>query len=562
MPLEYPEQTYIPTWKVRLTVRLEEFDQGALRSRVPDRLIKNLNGVKDDSGDNEAIPDPERPGRFVIRPKGGGPDKNALVPETSDDGLTHVVAGVIPKQFTWKQAGFRTAGELKATIRWSDLPVDPRCVRSCAVEFYLGTVTLAEYAQGARGLVRKDVFGGGVPNPNEPLNVVADTYLDAAGRQRTNLRFQGWVDEWEVKWGSEEPTVDLVCKDNTSLLMNQLAPPRATIGGKVPLDRAIAEYLAIFPQFVGLDVEFRGAEGETAPVMDNVLAGTAFLPDLGPQPSKGGGTDDLQVWDYVTDVCGAVGLVNYLDGTTIVLARPSTILDGSAQRRSDDPYRSRVLPIGEFPARAMIFGRNLTDFSFKRNFGTKEAKNVEVRCWSPRRKKVLVARYPGKKDRIPTSTPGSAKADNKWTIVRVAGIEDEAVLQQIAQDYYNGRNRNEIEAPLKTKNMAAFGGGNADPDLLDLKAGDPIEVLVDRSRSASIGAREDDLTAQGANEKALVELGFAKDFAAAYSKAYRNAGFQRLFRLRELSVEGSVDEGVSFEMRVVNFIQVRGEVAK
>ena len=560
MALEQPDQSYYPSWKLRLTVRLEEFDQGSLRERVPAKLTKNLNGVRDDGTTLEAIPDPEKPGRFVVQPKGGTPDPNVLVPETSDDGLTHVISGIIPKSFSWKQAGFRTAAELKVTIRWSDLPIDPRCIRSCAVEFYLGTLSPMEFGRGVRGEKRGDALPG-APNANEPLNVVPDTYLDENGNQRTNLRFQGWVDDWKDSWPEEdEATVELSCKDNTSLLMNQMAPPKLVIGGTEPLDKAIATYLANFNQFAGLTVEFRGAEGETAPQLDKVLAGTAFRPDLGPQPSKGGGTDDLQVWDYITDVCGAVGLVNYLDGTSIVIARPSTILDGTAQVRPDDPYRERKLASGAYPVRAMVYGRNLSSLEFSRKFGTQESKNIEVRCWSPRRKQLLVARYPGKDERLPTSTPGSGKSDNKWSIVRIRGVEDQNTLNQIAKDYYNGRNRNEIETVFKTKVFASFGGGNLDPDLLDLKAADPIEVLVDRSSAFVVSEAETELTAEGANEKFLTALGFTPEFARAYSKAYRNAGFQRLFRVREMTVSGDVEEGVNFEIRAVNFIQVRGEV--
>jgi hypothetical protein len=570
MPLDYGDQSYYPSWKVRLIVRLEEFDAQTVKAKVPNKLTKNLNGVLDDSATLETIPDPENPGRFIVQPKGGAPAQNVLVPEASDDGLTQVVSGIIPKNFSWKQAGFRTASELKLQIRWSDLPLDPRCIRSCAVEFYLGTVTALEYAQGVQGMLRGNAISPGVPNAAEPLNVIADKYLDASGNQRTNLRFTGWVEDFKATWSEDQPMIELSCKDNSSLLMNQIAPPKVTIGGEEPLDKAVATYLANFPQFSGFSVEFRGESGDTAPKLKDVLAGTAFRPKLGPQPSKGAGSDDLQVWDYITDVCGAVGLVNFIDGTTIVLARPSTVLDGQAQRRSDDPYAGRKLASGDYPSRALIFGQNLNSMEVSRKYGTCEAKNIEVRCWSPRRKQILVSRYPQKKDRIPSTSPGTDKADEKWSIIRVKGVEDKATLDQIAKDYYNGRNRNEIELVLKTKNFASFGGGNEDPDLLDLKAGDPIEVLVNRDRFGNVTGSdaqgnpnigEAQLTAAGANEKFLTDLGYTKGFASAYAAAYKNAGFQRLFRLREMDVTGDVDEGVSFELRVVNFIQVRGEPA-
>lgn len=560
MAQEYPDQSYFPTWKVRMVVRLEEFDSGVVKSRVPNKLTKNLNGITDQSTTLETVPDPENPGRFIVQPKGGQAAQDELVPEASDDGLTQTITGVIPKNFSWKQAGFRTASELKLSIRWSDLPLDPRCIRSIAVSFYLGTVTELEFAQGVEGKTRGDAFGSGVHNANEPLNVVPDTYLDDNGTQRTNLRFEGWVDDFKSAWGEDQPMIELSCKDNTSLLMNQIAPPKLVIGAKEPMDKAIATYLANFPQFSGLSVEFRGAAGETAPTLGTVLAGTAFRPQLGPQPSKGGG-DDLQVWDYITDVCGAVGLVNYLDGTNIVLARPSTVLNGQAQARSDDPYKERKLASGTYPVRAVIYGKNLLGLEVSRKYGQQESKNIEVRCWSPRRKQVLVSRYPTKADRVPSASPGTDKADNKWSVIRIQGVEDKALLDQIAKDYYNGRNRNEIEVVLKTKNLSSFGGGNADPDLCDMKAGDPLEVLVDRDGVGAPSELENKLTAAGANEKALIDLGYSKGFASAYATAYQNAGFQRIFRLREMNVTGDVEEGVSFELRVVNFVQVRGEIA-
>lgn len=563
---EAPDQDYYPSWKARLTVRLQDFDAGALRSKVPPKDAKIMNGVKDSNSGVEAVPDPDFPGRFLLRNSVtkevlDAAIQRAVAPETSSDDLTQVIGGVIPKRFDWKQNGFRTADELKIAIRWADMPIDPRCICSCAVEFYLGTLTRQEYAQGMRGLTRGDVFGPGAPNAFEPMSLVPDTYASPSGGQRSNLRFQGFVDKWKMVWGDDEPVIELECADLTRLLLNQLAPAKLVVGAKEALDKAIAVYLSNFPQFAGMTVEYRGPEGATAPVLEKTLAGTAFRPELGPQPGKGSG-DDLVVWDYLTDVAGAVGHVIYVDGTRVVLARPSTILDGQGQTRPDDPYRTRKLDSGEYPARAMIVGRNVKELEISRDLASGETKNVEVRCWSPRRKQVLVARFPKKDSRIATSTPGDQAAENKWTIVRVSGIENQQLLEQMAEDYYNGRNRNEIEAVIKTKDLASFGGGNADPDLLDLRAGDPVELLLDRGRQFSLGQTEKDLTAQGANQKVLTDLGFSSKFAAAYARVYANAGFQKLFRVREMNVTGDLDEGVSFEIRAANFVQVRGEVKK
>lgn len=556
MALEGGDQSYRPSWKVRLTIRLEEFDSGVLKKRTPGKLTKNLNGLRDDGTDFEIAIDPENPKRWVFRNKKSA--KTVLIPPTSDDGLTHVVSGIIPKSFDWKVNGIRAADELRVSIRAEDFPIDPRVCRSIGIEFFLGTLTAVEYAQGARGRTRGEVFGSTVPNANEPLSVVPDFYVDDLGNRRTNLRFEGWVDKDKLALADNAPPwIEFECRDHTQLLLGQGAPPKLVIGGKDPLDKAVATYLANFPQFAGFSVEYAGVDGAPAPSLEKVLAGSAMRPELGPQPK---GDDDLTVWDYITDVCGSIGHVAYVDGTRIILARPATVLSGVASTRSDDPYRARKLASANYPVRAMIYGRNLSNLEISRDFANREAKNIEVRSYSPKKKQVLVARFPTKDSRIPSSTPGSGAADNKWNVVHLRGVESQQLLEEIAEDYYNSRSRSELEVTIKTKCFASFGGGNADPDLLDLKATDAIEIAVDRGGDASWSKIEKQLVAREANAQRLISLGFTDRFAKAYASAYASAGLQRLFRLREMSVSGDVDDGVSFEIRAANFVQVRGEI--
>ncbi len=553
MTIEGGDQSYRPSWKVRLTLRLDEFDTGILAKRVPGKLVKNLNGLRDDGSDLEVVKDADDPRRWVFRDK--SKNRTTLAPTSSSDGLTHVISGVIPKSFEWKANGIRAADELRVTIRAEDFPFDPRVFRSIQVEFFLGTLTPLEFAMGARGAVRRDVYGSGVPNEDQPLLVIPDESVDARGVRRTNRRFVGWVDKDKLSLADGAPPwVEFECRDHTQLLINQGAPPRLVIGAKLPLDQAIATYLANFRQYAGFSIEYVGIDGAIAPTMEKALAATAFRPDLGPQ--AGGGGDDLTVWDYLTDVCGSIGHVIFVDGTRIIIARPATILAGQATTRSDDTYRPRQLESGKFPVRAMIYGRNLSSAEISRDFANREAKNIEVRSYSPKLKKVLVARFPTKESRIPTSTPGSGASDNKWNVVHLRGIEDQKLLNEIAEDYYNSRSRTELEIVLKTKAFASFGGDNADPDLFDLKATDAIQFLIDRGSDASWSTASN---ASEANVRRLVALGYRADFAQAYARAYSNAHFQTLFRVREMSVSGDVDEGVSFEIRGANFVQVRGE---
>ena len=277
--------------------------------------------------------------RFRLEPAGtttaGEPQDQAK----SQDNRTFPINGIIPKTATWSANGIRAANTLTAKFKYVDCPFDPRTIRSCAVELYLGTVAADNYRAGTAGNQR-------APGTNvaEPLNLLPEQYKGPGGEQRTNLQFQGFVNKWEIDWDDEEePVITIECRDNTQLLIDEEAPPGLVISGNKPIDQAIADYLSNFPAFVGLSVQYSPA-GATAPTLAGALAGTAYQPQLGPAPARGGGAaSKLAVWDYLTDVAGALGHVAVLDGTTIVIQQVKTLFSNAVTSRPDDPFQGRTV---------------------------------------------------------------------------------------------------------------------------------------------------------------------------------------------------------------------------
>jgi hypothetical protein len=116
---------------------------------------------------------------------------------------------------------------------------------------------------------------------------------------------------------------------------------------------------------------------------------------------------------------------------------------------------------------------------------------------------------------------------------------------------------------LQTYNLASFGGGNLDPDILDMKAGDPFNVLVHRDEEgetfSAITNLEGMLLVQSRSQAFLKSVGFSDSFASTYAKVYADRGFQSTFRLKSLGITWNVEDGVKLDIQGVNYIAVRAE---
>lgn len=558
---EYPEQSYFPRWKARLVFRFAEFGQTTLQSQVPGKPTRSLSGTDLSRGNLTVAIDadaPEGVTRYVlvgpVAETSGGPQAQ----EQSSDELTQALEGVVPREFKWSQNGVRTADTLSMMFPFIACPIDPRTVRSCAVEFALGTVTAQQAGGQLTGTAART--GG--------LDLIPDTYTDAAGNPRTNIRFQGWVDEWNVEWTREDqPVIHIECVDNTYLFIKMPAPAKAVVSKDLPIDQAVAKYLTFSPSFAGLAVEYRPA-GAVAPVLKDVLSRSAFLPGQGPPVAKmgspAGSAEKISVWDYLTDLCRSLGHSIFVEGTTLVIQRIRSLTSANVQGRADDPYKGRTLPGGLFlPTRRMLWGRNVKEMRLKRNFSKNAPVNVSVRAYNPEQKKIIVERFPLAHDRQVYVLPGNTTPDEKWLELTIGGgVTDTSTLKIFAQEVYEQLGRREIEWQVKTDNFASFGGGNTDPDLLDIRPTDALEILVARDDVRSTPTQmENRLAAYGTNARYLQDLGFSEKFADAYAKAYTNAGFQNVYRVKQVDITGSVEpgEGVEINVECVNYLEVTSD---
>lgn len=566
---DYPEQTYYPRWRIKLTIRFGEFGQTAqLVQLVPSKPTRSLAGVAPARNSLQAVPDPNHPGQYVLQPQGGGsqPSGTAQDQTSSSDDLTQALAGIVPQEFHWSQNGVRTGDTFSCVIRFADCPIDPRTVRSIAIEFYLGTVTAAvagAQVTGARGGTPAASGGGNVGA--EPLDLIPDTYTDSNGNPRTNLRFSGWVDKFKVGWSSGRPVIQLECTDNSRQLSRIQAPAKMQISTVKPIDQAIADYLAAFPSLEGLAVQYRPT-GQTPPTIGSICTAASIHQGTKGRPvSKNAGpegSEKVSVWDYLTDEVRALGHALYVDGTTVVVTRVRSITSSAIEARADDPYVPRVLANGQtLKNRTMIYGRNVSALDIERDFNVHPPCNVSVRAYDTEKKQVLVERFPLQADMQVYAIPGNATPDQKWLEYQIGGgIKDRPTMRAFAQEIYENLGRQEIAVSVRTKNFASFGGGNEDPDLLDLKFGDALDVLFSREDFYStLNQLQQDLDSVALNSQYLQDAGFPPAFADRYAQTYTNAGLTYSFRTHKVEIAGSVDQGVSFDLRCVNYVEVTSD---
>jgi hypothetical protein len=574
VPATAPPQDYFSSAKIRLTIRFDEFGSSGLAA-APTGIVLHLNGIQPSKAPLSISQDPTAPAgitRYLILPKGQSSAAQATSQSSSSDGLTFDVT-VIPKEMVWSTNSLRAASTLTAAIELKDMPIDPRTIRSVAVEAFMGSATASDFLKGIEGSTRQ---GMTISGQGEPLNCLPDTYVDSNGKQRTNSRFLGWVDKYAIEYmANQAPMIHLDCRDNTQLLLDQEAPVNVPLNMNAPLDQAVATYLSNFNQFQGLSVQYipvpsvdNGGQTDTPPVLGKVLENTAFRPQLGPQAARAGGsTGKLAVWDYLTDVCGSVACSIRVDGTTVIIQRPRGLVSSNSGARADDPYQARTIGGQTYPYRTFIYGRNVKEMHIARNFTRNVPKNVEVRCWSTSLKKLLIARNrPSGSGSTPadgvspSAIPGNAQPEQKWQEIRVWGINDQTTLNQIAQSVYEQLGRNELTVDIKTDNQASFGGGNLDVDILDMKFGDTFEVNINQDASSETNTFmyiESQFQSQAKTAQYLQVLGFSAAFANAYAKAYSNVNLPTLFRMKQLKATWSTDKGISLQVVGINYIEVR-----
>lgn len=544
------------------------------------------------------------------------PPQGAMVINSSINAQGSHVIGRVPLKASVELQGVRKPGKFTLTFDYRVLPLDPRLIRSTAVEIYMDSVQADNFAAG--------VVGPTVPNKDRSSQITAAQRLSALRPSVDNLVLQGLVDSWRVEHSASGSIAILEGRDMTGLFLNTPITPDmvAKLNLAQPITKVVEDIAYHLNGWLGkINVATVPASfwpnGEI-PSLANLAELDVSVPRVRRSAktgkilrrSPGSRTDKLNFWDLITRYCGFVGAVPYFTvqpdanappasaiyKPAIMIAPQQNLYDnlGFSDRSLDlpSPFRGGVDRVDDnanpFKIRRLMFGRNIEDLNIERKFMGITARAVKAVCYDSGSKNrgkarlleaissdrktyaeaqgVVIAKDSEASARSGVSPNGEIGAKDVMTI-QVNGVKTQAQLQQIADGLYNEIMRGETGGSVKTRSLSSFGAGNEDPDLIRIRPMDSIALMVDSrllaERAPSVSPLNDEWK-KGASEWTadLIRQGFDPNFADAIVGTTRNnlLEYQSTYRVNAVKFDWDVKSGISLAMDFHNYVIPRNSI--
>lgn len=477
-----------------------------------------------------------------------------------------LVIPVLPKSCTVHINSYKQADSFELVFDAGDLPIDPRLIRAGAAEIYL--FNAPSVADRTRMLSRKQPLVDADPGGLRPRSGTETLALEL-GTPDSHERFTfgnkpritGTFDDSDLEMSSSGKWVSIKGQDYTAYLAGIQYPPmpngtarRIPVGKR--LDIIVRDLLLEADPDGVLSVDVRGVDVNKLPIVGaNEVRGNK----RGIPVEQG-----TSYWDVIYKITERHGLICYVDALDVVISRPKTITDKDTTS-----------------IKRMAWGKNLEHLTLKRHLGKEQAPTIVVKSYDPRSGKTLTAEYPegtisrdtlfdssrqskaGKikvRRRVKESTRVSKKGKVKTTvrerdeyqIVQVHGITDLAVLKNIAENraHLLGKAERTVTAVTRDLHDLRFA------DILSVSAGDAFWIEWDEfnrellsNPKVSEQQKVSHLVARGFNEAVAIEIANRYELLA---------GLDRPLRFKEGTIEYDVDDGISIEMELQDFMIVDG----
>lgn len=475
---------------------------------------------------------------------------------SNDNDSEPKVIPVRPSRAVVVRNSYRQADSWELTFEAEDFPMDPQMVRTGQAEIWL-------YASPSYENMRLVETHGSLGVPVIPRSLIdasqdgaeaAAGNLDRKGRKGFKIRrptVAGLFDEHSIEYSNSGKWVTISGQDYTALLIAKQWPP-------LPNGRARK-----IPIGARLDVLLRRflAAADTTGRLELVVEGirTSEIPQVrkGTRSNKFGipVEQDTSYWDVMYKLTIRHGLILFVRGTEVVLARPFNIGAHNVGR-----------------TRSMEWGSNLEHLEMSRKMGKETAPSIIVRGYDESGKAAAVAEYPKgtaakiKAGTLATKTTGGGKTkkgkakktnikhSEEYQVVPAWGISDPVVLQEMARSLFTLLGKSERIVRFRTKDLTDL----MSKDLMDLATGDGFIVTIKEWIRDAAALRDQRL---GLAERVhyLESRGYAPAIARLVAEKYQQIDFlSRPLRVREVTYDFSEDEGISIEAELVDFIVIDG----
>lgn len=428
----------------------------------------------------------------------------------------------VPRKCNVRYQGHTQAATWSMVFDYRELPVDPRTIVAATVEIYLGTVSADDFSAGLQREVRPGV-----------RRSILQTRNNEGGTIEENLLMVGPVDSWMVEHGESGAEVHIEGRDLRGLLLDSpLVSTRDTYDYERPrvtrrrkrssiLDRLDTEQNIvglvnqILTEHEAINALPKAQMVEAVGYPEEWPEGVILSPGKGSHVPRhrrgasgaggGGGAAhaNLNFWDIITRYCYLVGAIPRFVGRKLEIRYAPTLYSMVSGRNERIPFRNhqpRTNPDETFRnTRALVYGRDIDSMKITRKYsGNNKPKTVRVICvnqsansrgrgqlmesvWPPRtaregRREGLSGTNAQLRDYI------GGEESSEVMNIPIRGVSNQAQLDTIARATYEQIGRNEINGEVSCTKLTSFGGTNADPDMLRLRVGDPLELLVDVSR--------------------------------------------------------------------------------
>lgn len=504
--------------------------------------------------------------------------------ETNGDGLTRRL-DVQPISYTRSVGSYRAAGQIDIELDWRACPFDARMIRAILVLCYEGTVPAEGWASGERS-----------------------RYLVPATGE--NLRFVGVIDEVADRHSGDGDTISMRGRDLTATLIDTDFAPKADIQLEAgsTIASAVRKILDTDPKFQIIRGPFLRTESDLPVLSQKLYPRLAVSAKERNRQAKSGGQafmlrravkgEKTTYWDVITDLCVSHGLRPMIELDRLWLVEPRTLYRRNEVFQtgiSTFPSEYRIGLGDRTPIRRMVFGRNISSLNFDRKLARIKAPAVEVTARNPDaadpKDRLISVRWPKRVNRNVEKTnkstqPNSVdatgkKAEVKVHPVQISGIVDQSILLSIAKQTYEGMGRQELGITIETEALASWSDAegfdpNRDPDLLALRFGDPIRLLVadDSGRIAlytlselqrmvaRITNRASGSGGASAFRSAVAFLrarGWTEDDARQFARVLASANLPQEFRVVGMTVRFSRETGFSIGIEARDYVRVRAD---